>query len=105
MPQRQLGSTVSPDYVGTVVVGDGTRFMTTLVNSRQIANRVARRWLQRSLAPGGGGSYVAPLVNAYGDGTVAGNDATAKAWLQGRSRRQLVRTGIGLQEARLLRTA
>jgi hypothetical protein len=103
MPQRQLGATVTPDYVGTIVLGDGSRFFTTLVSTPQIARRLQRRWLMRSLLPGGGGSYTATLVPAYADGTVAGNNASAKTWLQGRGRRQLIRPGIGLQEARLLR--
>lgn len=103
MPQRQLGSQLSPDYVGTVVIGDGSRFITRLVNHPQIARRLAQRWLQRSQAPGGGGTYNATLVPVFADGTVSGNNAAAKTFLQGRTRRQLVRPWISLQAARLLR--
>ncbi len=103
MPQRQLGSTLTPDYVGTVVLGDGSRFFTTLVTSPLVARRLARRWLWRSQQPGGGGTYNATLVPVFADGSVAGNNATAKTWLQSRARRLLVRPWLGLQTARLLR--
>lgn len=102
MPQRQLGASVAPDYVGTVVIGDGSRFITRLVTSYPQAKRLAQRWLQRSLAPGGGGSYTAVLAPVYADGTTGGN-ATAKTFVQSRARRLLVRPWVGLQAARLLR--
>ncbi len=104
MPQRQLGTVLAPDYVGTVVIGDGTRFTTRIVTNPALAKRLAQRWLWRSQQPGGGGTYNATLVPVYSDGTVAGNNAAAKTYLQGRSRRLLVRHGgVGLQQARLLR--
>lgn len=105
MPQRQLGTTLAPDYVGTVVIGDGTRFTTRLVASYAIAKRLAQRWLWRSQQPGGGGTYNATIVPVYADGTVAGGNAAAKTFLQGRTRRQLAGVnGRGIQQARLLRT-
>lgn len=104
MPQRQLGTTLAPKYVGTVVIGDGTRFMTQIVHNPTIARRLAQRWLQRSNAPGGGGAYNAVQVPVFADGSVSGNNATAKTFLQGRPRKRLVDFGgTGLQTARLLR--
>src|SRR5262249_12094165 len=90
MPQRQLGTTIAPLYAGTVVVGDGSRFITQIVHNPLIARRLAARWLQRSNAPGGGGTYNAVIVPVYRDGSVAGNNAAAKTWLQGRPRKRLV---------------
>ena len=104
MSQRQLATTIRPRYVGTVVIGDGTRFMTQIVHDQTIAARLARRWLWRSQQAGGGGTYNATLVPVYADGSVGGNNATAKTFLQGRPRKRLVDFGrLDVQAARLLR--
>ncbi len=104
MPQRQLGTSIQPKYVGTVVIGDGTRFQTQIVHSPVIANRLARRWLWRSQQAGGGGTYNATLVPVFADGSIAGNNAAAKTFLQSRARKRLVDFGgIHVQTARLLR--
>jgi hypothetical protein len=104
MPQRQLGTTLQPKYVGTVVIGDGSRFFTQIVHNPMIARRLAQRWLQRSQAPGGGGTYNATQVPVFADGSVAGGNAAAKTFLQGRSRKRLVDFGgTHVQTARLLR--
>lgn len=104
MSQRQLGTTIRPRYVGTVVIGDGVRFFTQIVHDQNIANRLAKRWLWRSLQPGGGGSYTAVQVPVFADGSIAGNNATAKTFLQSRPRKRLVDFGrADVQAARLLR--
>lgn len=103
MPQRQLGSTIAPDYVGSVVIGDGTRFITRVVTSYPQARRLAQRWLYRSQQAGGGGTYNATIVPVFADGTTNGN-AAAKTYLQSRARRLLVRPGVNQQAARRLRT-
>lgn len=90
MSQRQLGTTIRPQYVGTVVIGDGTRFQTQIVHGPMIAQRLARRWLWRSQQAGGGGTYNATLVPVFADGSVAGNNAAAKTFLQSRPRKRLV---------------
>lgn len=104
MPQRQLGTTLRPKYVGTVVIGDGTRFQTQIVHSPTIARRLAQRWLQRSNAPGGGGTYNAVQVPVFADGSISGNNAAAKTFLQSRPRKRLIDFGgTTAQTARLQR--
>lgn len=104
MSQRQLGTSIKPRYIGSVVLGDGTRFQTQMVHDPVIANRLARRWLWRSQQPGGGGTYNATIVPVFADGSIAGNNATAKTWLQSRPRKRLVDFNrADVQVARLLR--
>src|ERR1044072_6252632 len=101
MPQRQLGTTIAPKYVGTVVIGDGARFMTQIVHNPAIANRLARRWLWRSQQPGGGGTYNAVQVPVFADGSIGGNNAAAKTFLQSRPRKRLIDFGgTAVQTAR-----
>ncbi len=93
--------TPSPALRGAVAVGNGT-WPTMYLRSVGQATRLKQRTLARSTALGSPFTYT--IVPVYGDGTVAGNNASAKTYLQGRSLKQLKGPRIPSAVAKALRT-
>ncbi len=99
MPSTRTPSASSG--AGAVFVGNGT-WPSRLLRSIAQANRVKASILARSTALGA--PFSGTVVPIYRDGSVAGNNAAAKTFLQGRSVKQLKGARITSLTGKLLRT-
>lgn len=86
---------------GAVFVGNGT-WPSRLLRSVAQAERVKISVLARSTALGS--PFTGTVVPVYRDGSVAGGNAAAKTFLQGRSIKQLKGPRVTSLTAKLLRT-
>lgn len=99
MPTTRIPS--SQDFAGAVFIGNGT-WPSRLLRSVAQAVRVKQSVFARSTALGS--PYNGTVVPVYRDGSVGGNNATAKTFLQGRSIKQLKGPRVTSLTGKLLRT-
>ncbi len=99
MPSTRIPS--AAQSAGAVFVGNGT-WPSRLLRSIGQANRVKASVLARSTALGA--PFSGTVVPVYRDGSVAGGNAAAKTFLQGRSIKQLKGPRVTSLTGKLLRT-
>lgn len=72
--------------VGWIVLGNGTTALTKIVPSKAHADKLLTSWKQRF-------TYTGTAVAMFSDGSVAGANAPAKAWLATQKVKNLLRFG------------